>query len=226
MKRRFKRIALMMDFVTDGNKNIVSFVCLFIVCLLGMMFFKMQFDSIAYDIQHEFIINNSFILNNLLRKLSKIFEILPAKKGEIFLEGVINLLLVSISILVLYFSLYAIDINNFYGMGIRGMLCVIMILIFIYLTFINITRFFRNEKPYKRVKIIGFILVLLIYLIPALFSLINYEDEINNIVNTIHGSSFVQTLGNKSVGVIVGAVLFSIYFIFNYWYVKRQVYKY
>lgn len=94
----------MMDFVTDGNKNIVSFVCLFIVCLLGMMFFKMQFDSIAYDIQHEFIINNSFILNNLLRmyspfagvlvsiiqwalptqknnnKLSKIFEILPAKK--------------------------------------------------------------------------------------------------------------------------------------------------
>ena len=106
------------------------------------------------------------------------------------------------------------------------MLCVIMILIFIYLTFINITRFFRNEKPYKRVKIIGFILVLLIYLIPALFSLINYEDEINNIVNTIHGSSFVQTLGNKSVGVIVGAVLFSIYFIFNYWYVKRQVYKY
>lgn len=61
MKRRFKRIALMMDFVTDGNKNIVSFVCLFIVCLLGMMFFKMQFDSIAYDIQHEFIIN--FISN-------------------------------------------------------------------------------------------------------------------------------------------------------------------
>ena len=58
----------MMDFVTDGNKNIVSFVCLFIVCLLGMMFFKMQFDSIAYDIQHEFIINNSFILNNLKNK--------------------------------------------------------------------------------------------------------------------------------------------------------------
>ena len=249
MKRRFKRIALMMDFVTDGNKNIVSFVCLFIVCLLGMIFFNMQFDSIAYDIQHQFIINNSFILNNLLRvyspfagvlvsiiqwalptqknnnKLSKIFEILPAKKGEIFLERVINLLLVSISIFVLYFSLYAIDINNFYGMGIRGMLCIIMILIFIYLTFINITRFFRNEKAYKRVKIIGFILLLLIYLIPALFTLINYEDEINNIVNIIHGSSFVQALGDKSVGIIVGAVLFSIYFIFNYWYVKRQVYK-
>ena len=51
------------------------------------------------------------------------------------------------------------------------------------------------------------------------------EEEINNIVNTIHGSSFIQTLGDKSVGIIVGTVLFGIYFILNYWYVRRQVYK-
>ena len=127
--------------------------------------------------------------------------------------------------MMFYLGLYTININEFYGIGIRGIVSAIIIMVLICLTFINISSFFRNSRVYKTTKIIGVLSILSVYLIPGLFILINREDEINNIVNIIHRNSFIQTLGDKNVGITVGTVLFSIYFIFNYWYVRRQVYK-
>ena len=252
MKRRFKRITLMMNFVMDGHGKgkYILFVFLFIMSFLNLELISYHFESIAFFVSiNEPLENNAFVLNKLLNvfqytglmlfysltrgiptqvvdnKLSEIFEILPLKKSEIFLERIINLFLISIIVMISYFGLYTININEFYGIGIRGIVSAIIIIVLICLNFINISRFFRNSRVYKTTKIIGGVSILSVYLIPGLFVLINREDEINNIVNTIHGSSFVQTLGDKSVGIIVGTVLFSIYFILNYWYVRRQVYK-
>lgn len=243
----------MMDFVTDGyeKSKYGFFILLFVLAFLNLELITSRVDSIQFLVSiNKPLENNDFILNKLLNvfqytgiilgnlllwasptqvvdnKLSDIFEMLPIKKVEIFLERVINLFLISIIIMISYFGLYRININEFYGIGIRGIVSVIIIMVLVCFTFINISRFFRNSRMYRVVKMIGLISILSVYLIPGVFILINREDEINNIVNIIHRNSFIQTLGDKSVGVIVGAVLFSIYFIFNYWYVKRQVYKY
>ena len=252
MKRRFKRIALMMDFVTDGHEKSKYglFILLFVLAFLNLEFITSHIDSIPSLVNiNKPLENNDFILNKLLNvfqytgiilgnlllwasptqvvdnKLSDIFEMLPIKKAEIFIERVINLFLISIIIMISYFGLYRININEFYGIGIRGIVSVIIIMVLVCFTFINISRFFRNSRMYRVVKMIGLISILSVYLIPGVFILINREDEINNIVNIIHRNSFIQTLGDKSVGIIVGVVLFSIYLIFNYWYVRRQVYK-
>lgn len=242
----------MMDFVTDGHeKNKYGFfILLFVLAFLNLELITSRVDSIPFLVSiNKPLENNDFILNKLLNvfqytgiilgnlllwasptqvvdnKLSDIFEMLPIKKAEIFLERVINLFLISIIIMISYFGLYTININEFYGIGIRGIVSAIIIMVLICLNFINISRFFRNSRVYKTTKIIGGLSILSVYLIPGLFILINREDEINNIVNIIHRNSFIQTLGDKSVGIIVGVVLFSIYLIFNYWYVRRQVYK-
>lgn len=252
MKRRFKRITLMMNFVMygHGKGKYILFIFLFIMSFLNLELISYHFESISFFVSiNEPLENNAFVLNKLLNvfqytglmlfysltwgiptqvvdnKLSEIFEILPLKKSEIFLERIINLFLISIIVMISYLGLYTININEFYGIGIRGIVSAIIIMVLICLTFINISRFFRNSRVYKTTKIIGVLSILSVYLIPGLFILINREDEINNIVNIIHRNSFIQTLGDKNVGITVGTVLFSIYFIFNYWYVRRQVYK-
>lgn len=237
MKKRIKGMWSIVCLSSLGSRSYIlsinmGFIFLTIVRLLGWRrsFYSIStgediYKSLEYASTFIFLIIAYIVMSIIIipkntsdSKLNEIVTFLPIRKNEKIIIRNINFLLISIYPLVLYWGLYMISVEGTVPYVIRGMMGIAIFDLLIYLTLLNISRFFKRLKKGQRiVKVIGIIFAILVLLIfPTIYL---------NIVNNIHRNSLVQILGGRDIGIMVGIALFTIYFIFNYWYVRRQVYK-
>lgn len=248
MIRGIKGIFSIIVLAVDNRKKYlcISVILLLVICLMQIQLFSMNF----YLMPNEKIINElydgvfpslNFILDNISRlsvyfliisrllqnhksnyKMVKAFEFLPVNKEIAVLSRFINLMIVAIFPMIMYFGLYMIKVDNFYGIGVRGVVSLVFFIFLIYLSLRNVTMFFKRDVGEKIVRV----LAISVYILPILIlSLYSTSDVVMNITNVIHSSDFIHKLGTKSTGIYIGVAVFSIFLFFNYWYVRRQVYK-
>lgn len=157
------------------------------------------------------------------KKSQEILKVLPITKEENILSKFGGILLISFFAITPYITIYLFDASNRVLLISRGVLSLVCISILIIISIVNITRVDKRvRKFYKLSRVLSSIL-LAVPMVVYLASSVNYNDELNYILNKLIMSSFIENLGGRYIGVpalIMAVVLFE---GFNYLYIKYSV---
>lgn len=121
--------------------------------------------------------------------------------------------------------MFNVKIENSLIIEVRGVIAVFIIMVLLFFTVKNIARFFKRDIGEKLVNILGLILMLAPSFIPLIIFEITGDESIFYIFNSSFNNRFIKSIGGSESGLWLGLAIISLIFIFNYWYVRRQVYK-
>lgn len=255
MKDRIKRVLYTMNLSMDGKgrTSINLYLILYLILsIVSMKVIKYTLNNIydfslfskiyeenfnvlveALDIISLISISVSFVVFWVLPKqkyedqITKMSTFLPINKEELVISRFLSFgyALLLLLLLIPYIGMFNVKIENSLIIEVRGVIAVFIIMALLFFTVKNITRFLKRGIWEKLVNILGLILMLAPSFIPLIIFEITGDESIFYIFNSSFNNRFIKSLGGSESGLWLGLAIISLIFIFNYLYVKRQVYK-
>lgn len=253
MKDRIKRVLYTMNLSMDGKGRIsINLYLIFylILSIVSMKVIKYTFKYIyefslfseiyaenfnvlaeALDIISLISISIFFVVFWVLPnqkyecQITKMSTVLPINKEELVISRFLSFGYAFLLLLIPYIGMFNIKMENSLIIEVRGIIAAFIIMALLFFTVKNIARFFKRGIGEKLVNIFGLILMLAPCLLPLIIFEITGDESIFYIFKSFSNSKFIQSLGSSEHGMWFGLVIISLIFIFNYLYVRRQVYK-
>ncbi|MBS5986149.1 hypothetical protein [Clostridium sp.] len=253
MKDRIKRVLYTMNLSMDGKgrTSINLYLILYLILsIVSMKVIKYTLNNIydfslfskiyeenfnvlveALDIISLISISVSFVVFWVLPKqkyeyqITKMSTFLPINKEELVISRFLSFGYAFLLLLIPYIGMFNVKIENSLIIEVRGVIAVFIIMALLFFTVKNITRFLKRGIGEKLVNILGLILMLAPSFIPLIIFEITGDESIFYIFNSSFNNRFIKSLGGSESGLWLGLAIISLIFIFNYLYVKRQVYK-
>lgn len=253
MKDRIKRVLYTMNLSMDGKgrTSINLYLILYLILsIVSMKVIKYTFKNIyEFSLFSEVYAENfnvlieTFVIVSLISisilfvvfwvlpkqkyeyQMTKMSTVLPINKEELVISRLLSLGYAFLLLLIPYIGMFSVKVENTLIIDVRGIIAAFIIMVLLFFTVKNIARFFKRDIGEKLVNILGFILILAPYFIPLIIFEITGDESIFYIINSSFNNRFIKSLGGSESGLWLGLAIISLIFIFNYWYVRRQVYK-
>lgn len=253
MKDRIKRVLYTMNLSMDGKGRIRINLYLILYLILSTVDMKVikytlkniyEFSTFSevyaenfnvlvetFDIVSLISISIFFVVFWVLPKqkyeyqITKMSTVIPINKEELVISRLLSLGYAFLLLLIPYIGMFSVKVENALIIEVRGIIATFIIMVLLFFTVKNIARFFKRDIGEKLVNIFGLILMLAPHILPLIIFEITGDESIFYIFNSFSNSKFIQSLGSSEHGIWFGLVIISLIFIFNYWYVRRQVYK-
>lgn len=253
MKDRIKRVLYTMNLSMDGkgrtsiNLYLILYLILSIVSMkvikytlnniydfsLFSKIYEENFNVLVEALDIISLISTSvfFVVFWVLPKqkyeyqITKMSTLLPINKEELVISRFLSFGYVFLLLLIPYIGMFNVRIENSLIIEVRGVIAVFIIMVLLFFTVKNIARFFKRDIGEKLVNILGLILMLVPSFIPLIIFEITGDESIFYIFNSSFNNRFIKSIGGSESGLWLGLAIISLIFIFNYWYVRRQVYK-
>lgn len=253
MKDRIKRVLYTMNLSMDGkgrtsiNLYLILYLILSIVSMkvikytlnniydfsLFSKIYEENFNVLVEALDIISLISTSvfFVVFWVLPKqkyeyqITKMSTLLPINKEELVISGFLSFGYAFLLLLIPYIGMFNVKIENSLIIEVRGVIAVFIIMVLLFFTVKNIARFFKRDIGEKLVNILGLILMLAPSFIPLIIFEITGDESIFYIFNSSFNNRFIKSIGGSESGLWLGLAIISLIFIFNYWYVRRQVYK-